>query len=428
MLKINFDSTATAPKQDEIQRLTQVIQAKIESKNYGFLNILDNNQIIETISELENKLKIFQDKRFLSIVILGIGGSSLGIKTILRSLLPLKIRQKVYILDNIDPDYIAEVDEQIILPSTLFITISKSGQTPETISQYSYYKNKIQEASLNLNEHIIAITDPDSGYLREEIKSNNLISFNIPTDVGGRFSVLTNVGLVISYLLGIDCEKLLEGASDYLKSTNSQNEPANTDYLEYPLTQYDLAKSNHNINVLMPYSNQLEYFADWYTQLLSESIGKKLDKNNQIINVGITPLKALGSSDQHSQLQLFSEGPKDKLITFIKVNNFNNSLIIPNIDNDKLNFLNQVTFGELLNSELDATRESLTNENVPNILIEVESINEYNLGQLFVFFELTIIVLGELYNIDAFNQPGVEQSKILTKKTILDKKIPDSSN
>lgn len=419
MLNINFASTKNTVNDNKAKGLSLTINQNIEFSAYGFANILKKETMDDVLKDLSSKLPNFKAAKFSSIVVLGIGGSSLGIKVILRALLAPQARNHIYILENIDPDYIDEVNSQIVLPSTLFIVISKSGQTPETISQYSYYKSKIQEANLSLSDHVLIITDPKDGYLRQEATTNNLTNFSIPPDVGGRFSVLTPVGLVISYLSNIDCKELLLGASDYLKSIQ---EKENIDYIKYALAQFNLAELNHNINVLMPYSNQLEYLADWYVQLLGESIGKKINLNNQIVNVGITPLKALGCSDQHSQLQLFSEGPKDKLITFIQIENFKNQIIIPNISDDKLNYLSQVTFGDLLNSELEGTRESLAAQDVPNILIRVNQINEYNLGQLFIFFELTIVVLGELYNINPFDQPGVEQSKVLTKATILKSK------
>lgn len=352
--------------------------AKIHARKQGFYNIVDNptDKIKEFAATNKNRYEHF--------VILGIGGSALGAICLQQSLTHLFKTPKLYVLDNIDPVMIRELEDVIDYEKTLFIVITKSGTTPETLSQYFYFKQKAK--------HFVFITDPEKGDLRKIANEENIPAFDIPSDVGGRFSVLTAVGLLPAALLGFDIDKLLAGARTQRdKFFSADGNPAFT----LAAIQYLLSQKGKIITVMMPYAQKLIRLADWYRQLLAESIGKD--------GKGLTPVNALGVTDQHSQSQLYNEGPNDKLIIFIEVENLGPET---------------ADFNKLLRIEKQATSESLTQNNRPNITITIPQIDEENLGELFMFFESSIAFLGEFFGVNAFDQPGVELSKQLTKKLL----------
>ena len=363
---------------------------KIEKRDQGFYQILNNPEEIKTFS---NNVK----DNYEHIVVCGIGGSALG-AICLKEALPNN--NKLIVLDNIDPQLINEVDQKLNYEKSLFIIISKSGTTIETTSQYKYFRRKIEEKNLEVNKHFVFITDPEIGILRETANNENIPVFPIPKNVGGRFSVLTAVGLLPAALIGIDLDKLIEGARNMCKKFLSNNFEENLPY-QIALTQYLINKKGKNIHVMMPYSHRLFKIADWYRQLLAESIGKTKD-------VGITPVNALGVTDQHSQSQLYNDGPNDKLITFIEIKDFKVEKQIPG----------SISFNQLIDIEKKATEESLTKKDRPNQTIKVNSVCEESIGELFLLFEGQIAFLGEFYNINAFDQPGVELSKQITKENV----------
>jgi glucose-6-phosphate isomerase len=422
MLTVNFDNLFKVYNQDpkhgvstsELENYkTQFdnYKDKILSRKQGFLDLGEQNiqHILDYAASIKNK--------YTDIVILGIGGSMLGPVTILDTLKKQET-PKVHCLDNIDPDLITKIRDTINLQTTLFLVQTKSGGTPETLAQYFYFKDILQTANLEIANHFVFITDPEKGYLRKIANQQNIPSFEIPDNVGGRFSVLTPVGLLISALVGLDIQKLLNGAKD--TKTRFFDE-TNFEAYYLAVSQFLLSQKGKNINVFMPYSSRLKTLANWYTQLLSESVGKKLDLNGNQVFAGITPLPALGATDQHSQLQLFSEGPHDKLTLFVEVDNFENQVKIPTLwqNDDDLDYLENKTFNQLLAAELAGTKASLTENNRPNITLKIDKINEYSLGELFMFLEISVAFLGELLNINTFDQPGVERSKVLAKEILI---------
>jgi glucose-6-phosphate isomerase len=338
-----------------------------------FLDYLDNEDFIEKIEDFTAKAKSFQD-----IVILGIGGSALGTKFLQESL-GKSNSPSLHVLDNIDPNLITDLEPKIDYEKTLFIVISKSGETIETISQYKYFQEK--------TKNFVIITDPQNSPLLDTPYE----TFEIPENIGGRFSILTAVGLLPAALLGIDIKKIIKGAK------NMRDQGQNLAY-NLAQTQHSLEKP---INVLMPYSNKLKAFTHWYAQLLAESIGKD--------GKGITPVTALGASDQHSQIQLYNNGPNDKLIIFLEVTDHENETKIPG---------EKYSFADLLNIEKQATEQALTEKGRPNITIKIPQINEETIGELIILMESSIAFLGELYGINAYDQPGVELGKKLTKQLL----------
>jgi glucose-6-phosphate isomerase len=380
------------------------------SKEFQAQGFVDLPYQIETIETIKNGIAKFKNQ-FDTIVILGIGGSMLGPQTILDALY-FGTEIKVICLDNIDPFVIQKTTEKLNLPKTLFLVQTKSGGTPETIAQFLYFRDLVEQKGYKVEDRFIFVTDPIVGYLREIANANPAITcFDIPSNVGGRFSVLTSMGLLIMELLGLDTEAMLDGAKDVLENQK-------TTALEFANIQTQLYKQGLDQNVLMPYSSRLATFARWYIQLLSESIGKEFDLGGNKVNHGITPIPALGATDQHSQAQLFKEGPNNKLVILIKVEDHKSKPIISKHTPESLSYLENKTFEQLINAELEGTLRSLTESDKPNILITIPEVNEFYMGALFMFFELSTAYIGEMLNLNTFDQPGVERAKILAKEIL----------
>ncbi len=400
---------------------------KFEARDQGFYQIVDDAGLIERVKSYADS----QKGKFEDIVILGIGGSALGTICLQQSLKHLFENQRrgrtvprMHVLDNVDPTLIKEIDDVIDYQRTLFIVVTKSGGTPETLSQYFYFRSRCDEQGLATKDHFAFITDPEKGLLRKIAKEEGITAFEVPPNIGGRFSVLTAVGLVPAALIGIEIEKLMTGAQKIRDQFLDNNFENNLPF-QLATIQYLLAEKGKVMNVLMPYSQRLIRFADWYRQLLAESIGKALNEKGETANVGLTPINALGATDQHSQSQLYNEGPNDKFFMFIEVKNVGPAVKIPNLypEDETVSFLNDVDFGQLLNTEKKGTAMALTHNDRPNLTIEIDEVNAETLGELFMLFEAATTFLGEHYGINAFDQPGVELSKTLTKQLLLGEEI-----
>ncbi|MCT4542707.1 MAG: glucose-6-phosphate isomerase [Vallitalea sp.] len=382
----------------------------------------NQTEVVKDINEYVNSVK----DEFETFVVLGIGGSALG---------PIAVQQainhpyynelskekrggypKLYVMDNIDPEKLVSLFDIVDLETTLFNVITKSGSTSETMSQFMIIKEILEEKlGEKAKKHIVCTTDAKNGNLRPIADKEGYKSFIIPAGVGGRFSELTPVGLLPAAMCGIDIEQLLAGAAymdELCKTDNTFKNPASM----YAILNYLGMKKGKNISVVMPYTDSLKYIGDWYAQLWAESLGKKYDNEGKVVNVGQTPVRALGATDQHSQVQLYAEGPKDKVIVFVGVNNYKTSLTIPNIYSDipSLGFLGGATHNKLIQTEQMATEYALLKAGQSNMTITLPEVNEFTLGQLLYLFEVATGFAGELLNINAFDQPGVEEGKNAT--------------
>ena len=358
--------------------------------------------------------------RHTDVVILGIGGSALGpiaLRTALRpsgwNMLSDARRggfPRLHVLDNVDPETISALLERLELSRTLFIVTSKSGGTAETMSQFLIVHEMLKRASLPVDAHVVFVTDPEHGALRPLAVEQKIPALEIPASVGGRFSVLTPVGTLPAALIGIDVTRLLEGAADMAGRCTSQS------LLENPAAVYAMlqwladTRNGKSINVFMPYSDPLRDFADWFVQLWAESLGKHLPDGS---SVGQTPLAALGATDQHSQVQLFMEGPTNKVVTFVTVDNRSTDMTIPHGFKHvtELGYLGGHSLGELIDIEQGATAGALAKRGRPNLTIHLEKVDEWHVGGLIMLLEMATAYAGQLYGIDAFNQPGVELGK-----------------
>ncbi|MEI7474239.1 MAG: glucose-6-phosphate isomerase [bacterium] len=386
-----------------------------------WMNLGYKEELVKEINEFAASVK----GKFENVVVLGIGGSSLGPIAVSEAILKpfwnmLDKEQRngnprLFVLDNIDPDYINGFLNFVNLKETLVLVITKSGSTAETMSQFMIVKDRLeQELGADYKNHVVAITDQAKGILRQITDEEGYRAFIVPDDVGGRFSVFCAVGLLPFALVGIDIAELLRGVRDMdakLQNTDIKENLA----AQGALIQYLMDKQGKNISVMMPYSSRLRFVSDWFVQLWGESLGKEEDLQGNKVNVGPTPVKAVGATDQHSQIQLYNEGPNDKIITFIRVGEFDTELKIPNIfQNTGISYLGGKTINDLMNAEADSTKVALNDFNRPNVTITVPKVNEYYLAQLLYMLEVQTAFAGGLYGIDAFNQPGVEQAKNYT--------------
>ena len=383
----------------------------------GFADIVRDTALRDQATTFAARAK----GRYSDVVILGIGGSALGpiaLRTALRqsgwNMLTEKLRggnPRLHVLDNVDPETIAALLARLDLARSLFVVTSKSGGTAETMSQFLIVHEALTRAGLSAKSHIVFITDPSQGALRPLAVATGIPALDIPQSVGGRFSVLTPVGTLPAALIGIDVAQLLDGAADMAKRCDSAASLGQNPAGVYATLQW-LADTRHGktINVMMPYSDPLRDFADWFVQLWAESLGKHKPDGS---SVGQTPLAALGATDQHSQVQLFMEGPKDKVVTFLAVDERRVDLTIPHGFKEvkELGYLGGHTLGELIAVEQRATAGALAKRGRPNLTIRLERVDEWHIGGLIMLLEIATAYAGQLYGVDAFNQPGVELGK-----------------
>ena len=358
-------------------------------------------------------------------VVLGIGGSALGPMAVHQALLhpfyndlPREKRgPKLYIVDNVDPERLINLFQIVDINKALFNVVSKSGSTSETMSQFMIVKEMLEKAigKEAAKERIVATTDHKVGNLIKIAAEEGYKTFIIPSGVGGRFSQLSPVGLLPAAICGIDIEELLAGAAYMDELCNVDDVWKNPAYA-YAALNYAALSKGANICVMMPYADRLKFISDWYVQLWAESLGKRVDNEGNVVNIGPTPIKALGATDQHAQVQLFVEGPFDKLVVFIGVDEFHDDIEIPRIfaEMPNIGFLGGHSHGSLLKAEQMATEFALMKNGKMNMTITLPKVTPHTLGQLLYFFEVATGFMGELMNINAFDQPGVEEGKNAT--------------
>lgn len=354
-----------------------------------------------------------------SIVVIGIGGSDLGTRAVQKALnhqyhnQVTKNGKKLYFAgDTTDPEAISDLLDVLNLEKTLFLVVSKSGNTIEQASVFVYVRDLYVNKKADPTKHFVFITDPKTGTLRELSEKSGYQTISIPSDVGGRFSVLSSVGVIPAHLMGVDVEQLLKGArelDEYIYKSDWDKDSI----LQYVGVKYLYYKGDKKISVMMPYQYSLYEFAKWYQQLWAESLGKKLDNEGQEVYEGMTPVAAVGPVDQHSQLQLYNDGPNDKVFTFIRAEESRKDLKLPeNYEGmEPFTFFKGRNFQEILNYEQETTAFALTKNGRPNTTISIPKVDAYHLGQLFYFFEVAVSYFGFLLNINTFDQPGVELSK-----------------
>jgi glucose-6-phosphate isomerase len=356
--------------------------------------------------------------QFDTLVVLGIGGSALGARALDAALGGGPDGLRLAVADSIDPDAFGTLLARLDLRRTLFNVISKSGETAETMAQFLIVRDRLlrELGAVDYKQHLIVTTDAQHGAMRQIVNDEGFRALAIPGGVGGRFSVLTPVGLFAAAAAGVDIEELLAGAALVDERGKVAPSPLADPALALGGVLWLLATCRRKpVVVLMPYCERLAAVGDWFCQLWAESLGKAVDLAGRTVEWGQTPVRALGAADQHSQLQLFVEGPRDKVVVFLRVEDHGDPVDIPAgyQDLESVGYLGGHSLGELLNAEQHATELALAKRGRPSATLMLPVVNAFTLGQVLYLFEAAVVVTGALAGIDPFGQPGVEEGKRL---------------
>jgi glucose-6-phosphate isomerase len=400
-----------------LRRAHDGVRTDHEAGLLGFVDLPVNTHCVEQTARFAESAR----GRFRDVVVLGIGGSALGpiaLRTALRTpgwnMLTEGERgdlPALHVLDNVDPSTIATLLGRLELRRTLFVVTSKSGGTAETMAQFLVVRDRLDRTlGADAAEHLVLITDPEKGALRAIARADGVPALDVPPNVGGRFSVLSPVGTLPAALIGIDTTALLAGAGDMARRCAAPDLATNPAGVYAVLQWMSHVRRGRGTHVFMPYSDALRDFAGWFVQLWAESLGKIHPDGT---SVGPTPIAALGATDQHSQVQLFMEGPADKTVTFVAVDDRGGDVVIPRGAEavPELAYLGGHTLGELLSIEQQATAGALARRGRPNMTIHLERVDAWHVGALIMLLELATAYAGQLYGVNAFDQPGVELGK-----------------
>ncbi len=411
---------ALAPKMKDLTRRMN------DDRKAGKLKFRDLPYDEEMVESIHKQVEDLRD-RCEALVVLGIGGSALGNIALQTALNPFTYNlmsdrtrpgPQLFVLDNVDPDHIKSVVDLLTpkLKKTIVNVISKSGETAETASQFILFRDLL-EAKLGkkYKDNIIATTDPEGGTLRDICNREGYRTLEVPPGVGGRFSVLSAVGLFSAGMCGIDIDALLAGAAEMDKRCKDADLMKNPAAMIAAIN-YLLDKKGKMMSVMMPYSSSLYSLGDWFRQLWAESLGKRKSLSGKDVYAGQTPIKALGTTDQHSQVQLYREGPNDKVITFLEVERFGQKVAIPNKVKDvpALSYLANSNFQTLINSEKLGTEYALLESQRPTMTVTFPSISPEAVGQFIYMYEVAVSYVGALMEINTYDQPAVQLGKDAT--------------
>jgi glucose-6-phosphate isomerase len=404
--KIAFEKAA-----DSSKHVVDDVEQAHRSGKLGFGSLPSDESALQSVTNFA------RSRSYPNVLLIGIGGSALGPASLDAALNHPNSGKRLIVLDNIDPDFISNSLDSISAKDTIVNVIAKSGVTAETMATFAVVRQWMNDAlgESKAREQFVVTTDPVKGDLLGIARQNNYPSFVIPENIGGRFSVLTPVGTLPAAMLGLDVEGVMAGARRAAQQAQKpffENPALAAAFIQFVLER-ERAK---RILVLFPYSQALWKFGFWFKQLWGESLGKKMDRRGREVYYGQTPTAALGVTDQHSQLQLFIEGPNDKAFLFWDVKELRNSLPIqhPFASFDSMAYLQHKTMADLFHAEKQATEIALTEAGRPNATITVGQINAETMGELIMFSQYFTAYAGEFYDIDAFDQPGVEYGKRLT--------------
>lgn len=427
--RLHFDTTHmyTTPEgvsaveftdlQPELTRVHNVVRAKTHAgldAEFACLNLPE--LMAPQLAEIERAA--VDIRRYRDVVVAGIGGSSLGAKAVyyaLRDVAPDVQRPTLHFLENIDPYHLEFLLVRLKPETTAVIAISKSGGTIETVVQFlalrEWLEKKLGETDARKRQWIV--TDPKQGWLRQLAAREELPALSLPPKVGGRYSVLTATGLLPLAAVGVDIRALLDGASANAARCADAN-PKTNPALELAALYYLLDVRKHKrISIMMPYADPLLQFVNWYCQLWAESLGKPVANADP---AGTLPVRAMGSVDQHSQLQMYLESRADKMFTFLVLDHWENdrAIALPDADRAAFPYLVDKRLSEALDAEFRATREVITRAGHPNVTLHLPTLDAHVLGQLIDLYQRVTIYTGLLYGINPLDQPAVELGKQLT--------------
>jgi len=425
------DNAATASEMSCIHEKAGVILAgffeKADKGEFGFPSLPGDSRMINDTASLGQEISA----QFDDMVLLGIGGSALGPRALqsalchpLHNLLDKNVRGagvRLHVMENVDPVTFASVIGTLNLQKTCFVAVTKSGSTVETMSQFMIARNKLIErlGADGYRSRMICVTDPKKGTLRKIADEEKLRTLPVPNNVGGRFSVLSPVGLLPASAISIDIRELCAGAASMekiIRTTKGADNPAIL--LAGLFYAMDVLKKR-NMLVMMPYADGLLDFSEWFQQLWAESLGKKTTLSGGPAGTGSTALRALGVTDQHSQLQMYVEGPQDKYVVFLEVERFSCEVTIPKdlSQHPDIAYIGGHSLNQLMAYELEGTEQSLLSAQRPSMRVVFPEINAYYIGQFIMLCEFATVIAGGLYDVNPFDQPGVEHGKnIMYKK------------
>lgn len=425
--QLDGDHGLSAGVIDRLTRRYSAVQAEVatrrEGGEYGFYALADQAETVAQIETFAEGLGQAHE----DVIVLGIGGSALGTKALLGALRgpgwnewndeAREYYPRLHVLDNIDPSVVHNLLQRVDPRRALVNVISKSGNTAETLAQYLVVRAWLEDAlGEAATRHLVFTTDPVSGALREIATRESIATLDVPPSVGGRFSVLSPVGLLPLALVGIDIAALLSGAAQAIDQATAAELEHNQAALFAGLMWAADTTAGSRIQVLMPYSDRLREFGSWFCQLWAESLGKKLDRQGTVVHAGPTPLAAVGATDQHSLVQLLMEGPYDKVVSFITVDDPGCDVPIPDSPDlpEAAAYLAGHTLGGLLDAEYQATARALAGAGRMNLTLGLPDLAPATVGELVMFFQLAVGYAGVWYGVDPFDQPGVELGKRLT--------------
>ena len=416
---------------DDLERVEPKVSAahsavmqQVQAGTLGYTALPDNATYRQEVKQLVERYK----GNTTDMLVLGIGGSALGNIALQSALNPITYNllgdrkrpgPRLFVLDNVDPCMVGEVLNFVgrKAKSLLVNVISKSGETAETASQFMVVREMLRKKlGAGFASRIVATTDTHKGTLHSIAKADGYAMLPVPDDVGGRFSVLTPVGLFSAAMCGIDIDQLLAGAGAMKRRVENDDMMVNPAGILAALKYLAFTAKGKPMHVMMPYSNRLYLLADWYRQLWAESLGKRVDRNGKEIFTGPTPIKALGTTDQHSQVQLYREGPNDKFTVFLEVEKHAQEVRVPDAfaDVPGMAYLAKSKLSKLLSAEKKATEYAMAVSNRPSVTLTLDAITPYSVGEFFYLYEFTTSLMGEMLNINAYDQPAVELGKKAT--------------
>ncbi|MBF0104445.1 MAG: glucose-6-phosphate isomerase [Deltaproteobacteria bacterium] len=406
-----------ASYEEEFSQIHSGIKTLKQTGNLPYAKLSQDDAMRDNVTLMAGRYQQYDN-----VVVLGIGGSALGASSLYYAIKgpyanyvagTQKKSPRLFVVDHIEAQTIGDLFNLISADKNLFVVISKSGSTSETLAQYLLVKKFFANIG---RENFLFITDPQKGLLRDLVVKENYASLVVPPGVGGRFSVFSPVGLFPLAACGVDITALLDGV-EHMEQLCLNDRLAQNPAGLVAVTCHQWLK-RHGVSeiVMMPYSERLHFFSDWFAQLWGESLGKMFTLKGEKKFTGSTPVKSVGVTDQHSQLQLYLEGPRNKVVVFVEVENtdYEGHLGESNSGDERLDFLSGQTMHKLMSAEKAATEESLRENNRPNATIKMSMINEFQLGQLYQLFMNVVPYMGALLDINPFDQPAVEKIKKFT--------------
>ena len=418
------DEHAIAGLADAARRALEHTLARRQRGDIGFFDLAEDRATARACMDFARDL----DPEIDTVVTLGIGGSSLGPRALYSALAQpfdqLASRspgmpRRLFFPDNIDPITFAAIIERLPLDKVLWNVVTKSGGTAETCAQFLVIADQLDKrlGPDRARQHVVCTTDPEKGALRAIARERKYPAFDIPPNVGGRYSVLTPVGLLPAALAGLDVMGLLDGAARMRDRAIVPDLATNPALLLAALLHHHHVVRGRAMTVMMAYVDGLYDTADWFRQLWAESLGKEKSTDGRTVNVGPTPIAARGATDQHSQLQLFAEGPDDKVYLFVTAGDRGGEIKIPGgplaESRPELAYLAGHGMGELLDAELTGTTSSLVRRSRPVGRLTLARVSAEAVGELMMLLEAATALAGPLYGVDPFDQPGVEEAKRL---------------